>query len=137
MCHNTPFHHSLLLFLPFLFLCIASAFQYIRVIFFALHYTSLYFVPKQSVPTILDAYDTFIKQIGNNNISYNNSCSSTCWGLDEKLRLIKNQSNYADICRGIYCDRQQCCNACIKFRISKLDKKSKEIKNIYKPSKTY
>jgi hypothetical protein len=75
-------------------------------------------------PTILNAYDEYVKQVGTSHINvYCQQVSTTRWTYDAALNLQESTSSYSDICRGIHCDRQQCRNACQAYRFEKLSRK--------------
>lgn len=55
-----------------------------------------------NAPTMIQAYDTFIKQTNGKSLAVNDQ-----------------------VCRGIYCDKTECKNACGMIRMQKLNSKKK------------
>lgn len=81
------------------------------------------------VPTPIDAYNSFFKQVGKFN-EVESKYSSTKWTFNDNLKLVKNETlNGNNICKGIYCDKLQCRNACSRARFIKMENKNKN-KNI-------
>jgi hypothetical protein len=78
------------------------------------------------VPTIYEALDMLVKDVGgfqNLPSMIVDNTNSTCWTYDETLRLTKNTTIYSNYCKGIYCDKLQCRNACKSQRFLKLEKR--------------